>query len=108
MRLLMIFMLAGCLQVTANGLAQSITLKENNASLESVLNSIKKQSGYVFFYNYRILEKSRPVTLQVINVSIGEALDACFKDQPLSYSIDGRLITVKLKAEKHKQATDNE
>jgi len=106
MRLLMFFMVAGCLQVAARGLGQSITLKENNASLESVLNSIKKQSGYVFFYNYRLLEKSKPVTIQVTNASINEALNACFKDQPLSYSIDGRLITVKLKDEKPNQATD--
>jgi TonB-linked SusC/RagA family outer membrane protein len=107
MRLLMFFMVAGCLQVAGRGLAQSITLKENNASLESVLNSIKKQSGYVFFYNYRMLEKSKPVTVNVKGVSLTEALDACFKEQPLSYSIDGRLITVKLKVEKPNQVTDN-
>jgi TonB-linked SusC/RagA family outer membrane protein len=97
MRLLMFFLIVGCMHVTANGLAQSITLKEKDASLEKVLNSIKNQSGYVFFYNYRILEKSKPVTVAVSGASLKEALEACFKDQPLTYSIDGRLITVKLK-----------
>ncbi|WP_245843709.1 SusC/RagA family TonB-linked outer membrane protein [Niastella vici] len=97
MRLLMFFMVAGCLQVAGRGLAQSITLREKNASLESVLQSVKQQSGYVFFYNYRILEKSKPVTVQVTGVSLQEALDACFKNQPLTYSIEGRLVTVKMK-----------
>jgi len=97
MRLLMFFMVVGCLQVAGRGLAQSITLREKNASLESVLQSIKQQSGYVFFYNYRVLEKSRPVTVQVTGVSLKEALDACFKDQPLTYSIEGKLVTVKMK-----------
>src|SRR5581483_12201315 len=81
MRLLMFFMVAGCLQVAGRGLGQSISLREKNAPLESVLNSIKQQSGYVFFYNYRILEKSKPVTVNVSGASIKDALDACFKDQ---------------------------
>lgn len=97
MRLLMFFMVAGCLQVAARGLGQSITLREKNASLEKVLQSVKQQSGYVFFYNYRILEKSKPVTVNVAGVSLTDALNACFKDQPLTYSIEGRLVTVKLK-----------
>jgi TonB-linked SusC/RagA family outer membrane protein len=103
MRLLMFFMVAACMQVAANGLAQSITLREKNASLESVLNSIKQQSGYVFFYNYRILEKSKPVTVQVTGVSLQAALDSCFKDQPLTWSMEGKLVTVKLKTN---QVTD--
>lgn len=97
MRLLMFFMVAVCLQVAARGLGQSITLREKNASLEKVLQSIKQQSGYVFFYNYRILEKSKPVTVNVAGVSLSDALNACFKDQPLTYSIEGKLVTVKLK-----------
>lgn len=97
MRLLMFFMIAGCLQVSARGVAQSITLREKNASLETVLQSVKQQSGYVFFYNYSILEKSKPVTVNVSGVSLQEALNACFKDQPLTYSIEGKLVTVKLR-----------
>ena len=97
MRLLMFFMVAGCLQVAGRGVAQSITLREKNAPLETVLQSIKQQSGYVFFYNYRILEKSKPVTVQVSGVSLKDALDACFRDQPLTYSIEGKLVTVKMK-----------
>lgn len=97
MRLLMFFMVVGCLQVAGRGVAQSITLREKNASLESVLQSIKQQSGYVFFYNYRILEKSKPVSVQVSGVSLKDALDACFKNQPLTYSIEGKLVTVKMK-----------
>jgi TonB-linked SusC/RagA family outer membrane protein len=97
MRLLMFFMVVCCLQVAGRGVAQSITLREKNASLETVLRSIKQQSGYVFFYNYRILEKSKPVTVNVSGVSLQDALNACFKDQPLTYSIEGKLVTVKLR-----------
>jgi TonB-linked SusC/RagA family outer membrane protein len=86
------------MHVAAKGLAQSITLREKNASLESVLNSIKQQSGYVFFYNYRIMEKSKPVTVSLSGASLHDALNACFKDQPLTWSIEGRLVTVKLKS----------
>ena len=98
MRLLLFFMFAGCMQISARGLAQTISLSEKNASLEVVLKSIKQQSGYVFFYNYRVMEKSKPVTVNLTGASLKEALDACFKGQPLTYSIEGKLVTITIRS----------
>ena len=50
MKFTTILLLAACLQVSARGLAQKITLSERNAPLEKILKQIHKQTGYQFFY----------------------------------------------------------
>ena len=50
MRLTIILMIVACLQVKAGGYAQTISLSMRNASLESVLKQIKKQSGLHLVY----------------------------------------------------------
>jgi len=51
MKLFAVFMLAFCLQAGAFGYGQKVTLTAKNASLKSVLTELKKQTGYLFFYN---------------------------------------------------------
>src|SRR5690606_25643305 len=58
-----------------------------------------KQSGYFFWYENSVLQKTGNVSVDLNDVSLKEALDACFKNQPLSYSIIGKTVSVKLKTE---------
>ncbi|MCJ8209760.1 SusC/RagA family TonB-linked outer membrane protein [Mucilaginibacter sp. RS28] len=97
-----------CVCISREGHAQQaspgITLSVKNASIESVFKSITKQSGFVFFYNYRLLSDSKPVTIEVKNANIKQALDACFADQPFSYTIQGKQVTVTEKVPPSKAA----
>jgi hypothetical protein len=45
MRLTVIFLVAACLQVSAEGFSQGISISEKNISLEKVFSEIKKQAG---------------------------------------------------------------
>ncbi|OQP58195.1 hypothetical protein A3860_07675 [Niastella vici] len=76
-----------------------ITLRQENAPLQKVFQSIEKQSGYRFFYNETLLQGAVKVTLRLQNASLVEALDACFHNQPLSYAIVDKTIIVKRKKE---------
>jgi len=78
--------------------AQTVSLSVKSTPLETVFKSITKQTGFVFFYNYRLLEKSNPVSIDLNKVSLKQALDVCFENQPFSYSIRGKQITVVEKA----------
>ena len=98
MKLTAILMLAFCINVHAKGYSQSVSLNEVNAPLDKVFKEIKKQSGYTFVYTRALLKKSNPVTVTVSNASIEQALDACFAQQPLSYTIFNKMIVVKEKA----------
>ncbi|MFT4093697.1 MAG: STN domain-containing protein, partial [Niabella sp.] len=97
MKLTTILLLAACLQVSARGYAQ-ITLREKQASLEKVLQAIKRQTGMSLVYEDQLLQKAKPVTVQVTNATLQQALTAVFKDQPLSWEIiAGRVISIKEK-----------
>jgi TonB-dependent starch-binding outer membrane protein SusC len=79
------------------GYTQVVTLHKKNALLTEVFKEIRQQTGYDFFYELTWLEKAKPVTINVNNIPLTEALNLCFKDQPLTYSITGTTIVLKLK-----------
>jgi TonB-linked SusC/RagA family outer membrane protein len=84
------------LQVSASTKAQ-ITLKENKASLEKVLEKIGKQSGYDFIYSKQDFKEAEKLSINLDNVSVETALEVCFSNQPLTYEISDRTVMVKLK-----------
>jgi TonB-dependent starch-binding outer membrane protein SusC len=94
MKLTAFILLAACLQVSATGAAQGITLKAKDMPLEKVFAEIKSQTGYVVFYEYSVIKESRSVTLNVTNASVVQFLNECFKDQSLDYTIEGKTILV--------------
>ncbi|HXB92073.1 MAG TPA: SusC/RagA family TonB-linked outer membrane protein [Puia sp.] len=95
MNLTAILLTAICLQVSARGVSQTITLSVKNAPIEKVFKSIEDQSGYVFFFNYAWLRHARKVSVETHNASLLEALDLCFREQPFTYEIVSRTIVVK-------------
>jgi TonB-linked SusC/RagA family outer membrane protein len=88
------FLLVTFMAASAATYAQKVTLTEKNASLEKVLNKIRKQTGYDFVYDAKLLKNAKPVTINVTNVSIDEALKDCFTDQGLSYDLEDKTILI--------------
>ena len=94
MKLVMIFMVAGFLQVSAKLPAQNISISGNNLSLKKVFKEIKQQAGYVFFYDAALLKKANAVTINVSNATVEATLNEAFKNQPLTWSIQDKTVTV--------------
>src|SRR5688572_18056034 len=94
MKLTAIIILSTCLTASTNGYSQKLTISEKNASLEKVFKEIKKQTGYVFFYDVNIFEGAKPVTIQVKDVAIEQVLKEILRDQPLDYSIENKTIAI--------------
>ncbi|HEY4651318.1 MAG TPA: SusC/RagA family TonB-linked outer membrane protein, partial [Pontibacter sp.] len=95
MKITAVFLLVACLQVSATAFSQKITITAKNESLDKVFREINKQSGYLFLYNNEALQQARPVTVQANGVELKEVLDACFENQPLTYTITDKTIVVK-------------
>ncbi|MBW8683038.1 SusC/RagA family TonB-linked outer membrane protein [Chitinophaga rhizophila] len=83
------------IQVTAATYAQKITLHYENAPLRDVLQSIRKQTGYYFFFASEYLEKATPVSVSLTNATLETTLSTVFKGQPFEYAIKGKMITVR-------------
>ena len=97
MKLTVILILAACLHVNARGYAQNVTLSLKNTSLETVLKKIRDQSGFHLVYMKELMEDTKKVTLDLKNVPLRIALDECFKNQPLTYTIIDQTIFVRSK-----------
>ena len=100
MKLTGLLILIACLHVSANGITQTINLSFENAPLETVLKDIEKQTGYTFFYRTNWVKQAKKVTVKASNLSLQQALELCFKGQPLDYSVSGKIITIAVKNEK--------
>lgn len=98
MRLTIVLLLVGCLQVSAKVSAQKITFNGQNVPLEKVFESIKKQSGYLFFYNYDLLQTAIPVNISVKDMPLEQAMTLLLKNQPFAYSIEDKTIIIRKKA----------
>ncbi len=80
--------------------AQNITLKQNNISLEKVINEIRKQCGCHFLYNTYVIKKAYPVSIDIKDATLESVLIVCFKDQPLTYYLVRNTVIIRQKGEK--------
>jgi TonB-dependent starch-binding outer membrane protein SusC len=106
MKLTSFCLLAACLQVSARGLSQTVSFSGHNVPLESVFNDVKKQTGYVFFYDADILKEARPVTIKAENVALEKFLSDLLADQPLKFSIKNKNIIISRKPVPREAASD--
>jgi len=94
MKLTFILLTAAFLQVSASSLAQRITIRQDNAKLVNIFKEIRKQTGYDFFYNDRLIDQAKVVNLNLVNMPLEEALKLCFANQPFVYSIKNKIVIV--------------
>lgn len=94
MKLLILFTIIACLQASASGYGQTVSLSLQNAPLEKAFKEIKRQTGYSFVYTRAQLKNTLPITYQVKNATLKDVLEQCFRNQPLSFVIEDRYIVV--------------
>ncbi len=101
MRLTSILLMLAVIQVTAaTSEAQKISFQKKDATLLEVLQSIGQQTGYFYVYDAALLQNASKVNVSAKNADIRDVLTAVFKDQPLTYAIDGKTIVVREKVQK--------
>lgn len=94
MRLFSFLLLVACMQVPARGLAQTVSFSGHNVPLVKVFDTVKKQTGYVFFYDADLLKEAKPVTIKAVNVTLEKFLTDLLADQPLNFSIKNKNIII--------------
>ena len=97
MKMTAIILFAACMQVSAKGYSQQVTLSLKNVSLKVVFFELNKQTGYNFLYSDEVIAGAAPVTVDVKNAAIEDVLNQCFQGQPLAYSIVNNTIVIKSK-----------
>ena len=97
MKLTLILLVGLILNARAEGFSQKVTYSGDKVSIEKVFSTIKKQTGYGFFFQKELINLAKPVTINVVNEELSEVLNTVFKDQPLEFSIQNKTIVVSKK-----------
>lgn len=102
-KLTVIIMLVGLLQVSARTTAQTrISINMRGATLEKVFTEIEKRSGYTVFYNTEVLKAAGTnlVNLDLKDATIEDVMHQCLKGLPLEFSVQDKTIFVKREVKK--------
>lgn len=94
MKLTFALLLIAIMQVSASSYAQKITLNVRDVQFEKVVFEIQRQSGYDFLYSSQLISMAKPVSLSVKNMPLSQALDKFFADQPFTYLINKKTISI--------------
>lgn len=81
-----------------SGFSQNMTFERKNISLETFFKAIEKQTEYKFFYKPGLLTDTKKITINVKDMPVQEAMNLAFADQPVTYLISGKIITIKPKS----------
>lgn len=73
--------------------AQSITFKGRNVQFTSVLDEIRRQTGYSVYSTKDILRDVKPVTIDVKSINLDDFLKRLTADQPIGYRIQNRNVS---------------
>lgn len=77
-----------------------ITLKEINVPLQRALEDIRLQTGYTYAGEATWVQYSHRVSFSVRKAPLRQVLDSCFKDQPFTYEIIGKSISIQARPPK--------
>lgn len=98
MKLTVIILFGFTLQLSAKAVSQSITFSGKEVSLKKVFSVIKKQTGYVVFYDEGWIANANTINVSAKNEQLGTFLQQVLKDLPLDFTIEQKAIIITRKA----------
>ncbi|SKC10643.1 TonB-linked outer membrane protein, SusC/RagA family [Sphingobacterium nematocida] len=94
MKLFALYLLILCSCSFADVRAQKVSVDVKNARFQDVAFTIQKQTGYSFAISKRYVAMAKPVTMKMNEADLEKVLTSLFREQPFSYAIDGKIISL--------------
>ncbi len=100
MKLLGLFILVGCLQLSASGYSQTkkLNLRLKNSTLDEVFEAIEQQTQFTVFYKSEDVLSAKKADYNVNEKNIQETLETVLANTDLDYRINDQVIIVLTKA----------
>jgi len=95
MRITTILLLVGCMHLSAASLSQTINLRAEKQSLKQIFSEVKTQTGYLVIYSNRVMENTKPVSIQANNMPLETFLTTVLQGQSLDYILKDKSILIK-------------
>lgn len=103
MRLTAFFLVIACVHVSAAGISQKVTISANKEPLYEVISKIAFQTGVSMIFNMDQLRAAAPVTIDLKEASLEEALKAVFKNQTFFYEVKEGTVVIKKQRDQSQQ-----
>ncbi len=100
-----LFLFATFSVISAHVSAQKITFSRQNIKLETVLDEVKKQSGYNFAYSPQVIDVSQTVSIVINDLDLKDALATLFKGTDIRFEIKDKKILLFPKSGSQKNKT---
>ncbi|MBN2660463.1 MAG: secretin and TonB N-terminal domain-containing protein [Tannerellaceae bacterium] len=97
MKLTTFIILVFSLQLSAKGLAQTVTLSVKDAPVQKVLTEISRQTGYSMVYKESYFGNNDRVTMDVHNKPVEQVLDLVLGQKNYSFSIRNGMVVIRKK-----------
>lgn len=97
MKMVIIIMISTFLQVSASSFGQKVTLTENNISLEKLFKQIRKQTGFDFIFDTRIMKSAKTIDVKFLNEDLTSVLKQSLSGQNMTFEIREHSIVIKEK-----------
>jgi TonB-linked SusC/RagA family outer membrane protein len=94
MKLTILLMIIGFMQIKAEGYGQLVSLNVKKANLIEIIADLREQSNVDFLYNTITVKDFKPVTINLNNKDITTILDACFNGQPFTYKLTNKVVLI--------------
>ncbi|MEJ5055244.1 TonB-dependent receptor domain-containing protein [Sphingobacterium sp. MYb382] len=94
MKITMVLLTCLLVQVSASTYAQRVTINRQNSHIQSVLEEIRKQTKYDFFYDTNLFNNARLVSVEAKNATIDQVLKLCFANLPYSFIIKEESVII--------------
>ncbi|MCW3463008.1 TonB-dependent receptor domain-containing protein [Chitinophaga nivalis] len=94
MKITVLLLTCFLLHVHAHTFAQRISMNRQHSTIHAVLEDIRKQAKYDFFYDMDLFNRAKPVSIQVREATVEQVLNIIFKGQPYSYTIDNKMVVI--------------
>jgi len=97
MKLTTVLLIAAFLQVSAASVAQKVTYKNKQASLEQIFREIRKQTGYNVLWSTTNIKNIQPQNVDFKETPLVKVLNQVLQGQPLTYVIEDKTVLIKEK-----------
>ncbi|MDE6871182.1 MAG: TonB-dependent receptor [Bacteroidales bacterium] len=87
------------LNMTVFAQNKTVTIHEEQSSIQAILSKIEKQTKYLFVYDKAQIDVKRKVTLKVNDTPVSQVLDTLFAKTRVSYTLNGNNILLTIRKE---------
>lgn len=95
MRLTVILLIAGILQVSATTYGQRLTLNKKSITVKQVFKEIKNQTGYDVLWQSEKFNADKVIEARFNQAPLQEVINACISGQGVGFEIEDKSIVIK-------------